>query len=97
MIDLLQRKAPSHHIPSPLLQDYRVVSPRLYHPRHKREVSSSLEEGLTTTTHLSHLTVAFTLGDDREVLLDLQLNRDLLPLGYFEKYHHKVRAGQVRR
>jgi hypothetical protein len=35
--------------------------------------------------------VAFTLGE-KDVVLDLQLNRDLLPQGYFEKYHHKVRS-----
>jgi hypothetical protein len=35
--------------------------------------------------------VAFTLGE-RDVVLDLQLNKDLLPQGYFEKYHHKVRS-----
>jgi len=45
--------------------------------------------------HLSHLTVAFTLGD-KDVLMDLQLNRDLLPQGYFEKYHHKVRNKHSR-
>jgi hypothetical protein len=76
-----------------------VISPRLYHARHKREISSSLEEDNSNSSssssnnnlHLSHLTVAFTLGE-RDVVLDLQLNRDLLPQGYFEKYHHKVRS-----
>jgi hypothetical protein len=37
--------------------------------------------------------VAFTLGE-RDVILDLQLNRDLLPQGYFEKYRHKVRRSK---
>ena len=41
---------------------------------------------------MSHLTVAFTVDEDKEMVLDLQLNRDLLPQGYFEKYHHQVRT-----
>jgi hypothetical protein len=74
-----------------LLQDYQLINPRLYHARHKREIASSRDDGGASGGHLSHLTVAFTLaGGEKEMILDLQLNRDLLPQGYFEKYHHKV-------
>ena len=71
------------------MQTHRVVSPRLLHGRHKREIpgtEDSQEEG----GHVHHLTVAWVL-DDQDVLLDLKLNRDLLPESYTEKYQHKVR------
>ena len=70
-------------------QTHRVVSPRLLHPRQKREISETrddTEEG----GHLHHLTVAWVL-DDKDVLMDLKLNRDLIPDSYTEKYQHEVR------
>ena len=74
-----------------ILQPPRVVvSPRLLHGRHKREIpgtEDSEEEG----GHVHHLTVAWS-QDDQDVLLDLKLNRDLLPESYTEKYQHQVRG-----
>merc|ERR1719410_371836 len=69
---------------------HRVVNPRLLHGRTKREIpgtEDSQEEG----GHVHHLTVAWVL-DDKDVLLDLKLNRDLLPESYREKYQHQGRA-----
>ena len=73
-----------------ILQAYRVVSPRLLHGRHKREISGT-EDSQEDGGHVHHLTVAWVL-DDKDVLLDLKLNRDLLPESYREKYQHKVGA-----
>ena len=72
------------------MQTHRVVNPRLLHGRTKREIpgtEDSQEEG----GHVHHLTVAWVL-DDQDVLLDLKLNRDLLPESYTEKYQHQVRG-----
>ena len=71
------------------MQAYRVVSPRLLHGRHKREIAGT-EDSQEDGGHVHHLTVAWVL-DDEDVLLDLKLNRDLLPESYTEKYQHKVR------
>ena len=64
-------------------QTHRVVSPRLLHPRHKREISETRDD-------LHHLTVPWVL-DDKDVLMDLKVNRDLIPDSYTEKYQHEVR------
>ena len=69
-------------------QSHKVINPQLYHGRHKREIASthsSEEEG----RHIHHLTVAWNI-DGQDYVLDLKLNRDLIPEHYFEKYHHQV-------
>ena len=65
-----------------------MISPRLYHGRHKRELESTRdkeEEG----RHVHHLTVGWVV-DHQDFVLDLKLNRELIPESYFEKYHHQV-------
>lgn len=67
----------------------RLISPRLYHARHKRELRHTRdleEEG----RHVHHLTVAWDIGDE-DFVLDLELNRDLIPDTYWQKYHNEVR------
>ena len=69
-------------------QSHKVINPQMYHGRHKREIASthsSEEEG----RHIHHLTVAWDV-DGQDFVLDLKLNRDLIPEHYFEKYHHQV-------
>ena len=73
-----------------MFQTPRVVSPRLVHGRHKREIPGT-EDREAEGGHVHHLTVAWVL-DDKDVLLDLKLNRDLLPESYTEKYQHQVRS-----
>ena len=71
-----------------LFQSHRVINPRIFHGRHKREIDSTHDrdgEG----GHVHHLTVAWNI-DDEDVVLDLKLNRDLIPDNYFEKYHKQV-------
>ena len=74
---------------TPLLQTHQLISPRLYHGRTKREVGSSLEEG-EEGGHAHHLTVAWVDKEGKEAVLDLQLNRDLIPEAYTQRYHHQV-------
>ena len=71
-----------------------MVSPRLIHGRHKREIShtkDSKEDG----GHVHDLTVAWVDMDDKDVMMDLKLNRDLLPESYKEKYQHKVNCPKI--
>ena len=65
-----------------------MIHPVLYNPRLKRSVSSShapQEDG----GHAHHLSMSYRLKG-KEVWLDLQLNKELIPQGYFEKHHYKV-------
>ena len=43
-----------------------------------------------TCSHVTHLTVAWDI-EGEDYVLDLKLNRDLIPDNYFEKYHHEVK------
>ena len=65
-----------------------MISPRMFHARHKREIDSTHSSG-EDGRHIHHLTVAWDL-DGEDYVLDLKLNRDLIPDNYFEKYHHQV-------
>ena len=38
---------------------------------------------------MHHLTVAWDI-EGEDYVLDLKLNRDLIPDNYFQKYHHEV-------
>jgi len=76
------------HLPTRDFHTHRLISPRLYHGRHKREIDSTQdheEEG----HHVHHLTVGWVV-DHEDFVLDLKLNRELIPESYFEKYHHQV-------
>jgi len=78
------------HLPARDFHSHRVISPRLYHGRHKREIDSTFdkqEEG----SHIQHLTVGWDV-DGQDFVLDLKLNRELIPDSYFEKYHHQGRS-----
>ncbi|KAK8395223.1 hypothetical protein O3P69_006145 [Scylla paramamosain] len=61
---------------------HEVVVPSLSHARTKRHLDSTIHED----GHVHDITLGFTL-DDQDILVDLQLNRDLLPKDYFEKYY----------
>jgi len=78
------------HLPTRDFHTHRLISPRLYHGRHKREIDSTQdheEEG----HHVHHLTVGWVV-DHEDFVLDLKLNRELIPESYFEKYHHQGRS-----
>jgi len=68
--------------------EHQLISPRLYHGRTKREVESSHSED--EGGHAHQLTVAWVDNNTgQDVLVDLNLNRDLIPESYMERYHHE--------
>uniref|UniRef100_A0A1S4GI55 Disintegrin and metalloproteinase domain-containing protein 12 n=1 Tax=Anopheles gambiae TaxID=7165 RepID=A0A1S4GI55_ANOGA len=68
--------------PSKEFSHYGRIVPQLRHGRHKRSLTNTREEnGL----HASHLTLSYTLNE-ADVILDLQLNKRLIPDGHFLSY-----------
>ena len=51
---------------------------------------SQLTVHVYSYSHVQHLTVAWDI-EGEDYVLDLKLNRDLIPDNYFEKYHHEVK------
>ena len=81
--------------PSPEFSSYFIIQPKVYHAREKREIDvenvspSIRSQNQTKAEEIDHLTVSFT-SRGKEYVVDLQLNRQLIPLNYFQKYHKKV-------
>ncbi|XP_054288556.1 disintegrin and metalloproteinase domain-containing protein 12 [Macrosteles quadrilineatus] len=71
-----------------------TVRPRLIHYREKRHISTTRTDK-NGVEHLHDVTVALDMNG-RDQLLDLRLNRELIPKGYFEK-HQKDGLYVVRR
>lgn len=63
--------------------NHRIITPKLTHFRTKRHIDSTRE----TDGHVHDITLGLNLGEE-DILVDLQLNRNLLPRDYFEKYYH---------
>ncbi|XP_008199895.2 disintegrin and metalloproteinase domain-containing protein 12 [Tribolium castaneum] len=61
---------------------HTLVKPRIYHGREKRQISTSKDEN--GPYHLDHLTISLPI-DGEDFLLDLTLNRQLIPKGFFRK------------
>ena len=86
------RKRRSRHLePSDQFSSHFVVEPRLFHGRSKREIATTRHDDVSLKRHLDHLTVTFDGEDERQFVLDLQLNRQLIPDNYFQKRHHQVK------
>ncbi|CAH0554467.1 unnamed protein product [Brassicogethes aeneus] len=64
---------------------YTLVKPRLHHGREKRQISSTKDEG---TEHLDHVTIKLDV-ENEEFILDLTLNKQLIPKGFFYRYQEK--------
>lgn len=62
---------------------HTLVTPHLTHTRTKRHITTTAHKD----GHVHDITLGINMGD-KDVLIDLQLNRDLLPKDYFEKYYH---------
>ncbi|XP_014230939.1 disintegrin and metalloproteinase domain-containing protein 33 isoform X2 [Trichogramma pretiosum] len=75
--------------PSSEFSEYSIVRPRVYHARSKREISSTKESDDNQHTEL--LSVGIEI-DGISRILDLKLNRDLIPVGYKERYQHEGRT-----
>jgi hypothetical protein len=58
--------------------------------RSKREIATTRSDDDTSQRHIDHLTVTFEGEDERQFVLDLQLNRQLIPDNYFQKTHKQV-------
>ena len=81
-----------HFDPSDQFSSHTVVEPRVFHGRSKREIASTRrDDDVSSKRHLDHLTVTFDGEDERQFILDLQLNRQLIPDNYFQKRHHQVK------
>ncbi|KAF5288635.1 hypothetical protein FQA39_LY15330 [Lamprigera yunnana] len=61
---------------------HTLVKLKIYHGREKRQISTTKEKN---GANLHHLHISYNI-DDKDYLLDLQLNRNLLPKGYFLRY-----------
>jgi hypothetical protein len=61
---------------------YSLVKPRMYHGRQKRKITTTKNEN--DLHHLDHLTVTLPI-DNEELVLDLTLNKQLIPEGFFRK------------
>ncbi|XP_031787102.1 uncharacterized protein LOC100118678 [Nasonia vitripennis] len=71
--------------PSADFSAHRIVRPRVYHGRSKREITSTRE---SDTDHTDVLSVGLELNGESRIL-DLRLNTDLIPAGYKERYQHQ--------
>ncbi|KAI4460525.1 adam a disintegrin and metalloprotease domain [Holotrichia oblita] len=60
-----------------------LIQPKIYHSRNKREITTTKNED--NSSHLDHVTLTYDL-DGQNYIIDLNLNRDLLPEGYFHRY-----------
>lgn len=71
--------------PSTDFSRHQIIRPKIYHARHKREISSTKENDIE---HVDVLSVHYEL-DGVERILDLRLNKDLIPYGYQQRHQHK--------
>uniref|UniRef100_A0A8D9DYB4 Disintegrin and metalloproteinase domain-containing protein 12 n=1 Tax=Cacopsylla melanoneura TaxID=428564 RepID=A0A8D9DYB4_9HEMI len=63
---------------------FSLVQPSYLHSRTKRQISST-KLNQDSTEHINHLAVKYSINNTLYIL-DLILNRDLLPASYFEKH-----------
>ncbi|XP_046382274.1 uncharacterized protein LOC124153219 [Ischnura elegans] len=70
--------------PSPDFSRHATFRPRFTHAREKRSVLGSARPG-EEGGHIHHLSVGFDV-DGKDYLLDLQLNRELIPKHYFQRH-----------
>ena len=74
---------------------YNAITPKIYNVKEKREIDinnihpKSKYRNNTVLENLNDITVTFMSGG-QEYIADLQLNHQLIPEGYFQKYHKKV-------
>jgi hypothetical protein len=76
---------PAERHPARDFSRHTLVKPRIYHGREKRQITTSKEEG---PYHLDHLTITLPVDGD-ELVLDLTLNKQLIPKGFFRKTQDK--------
>ncbi|XP_050532167.1 disintegrin and metalloproteinase domain-containing protein 28 [Daktulosphaira vitifoliae] len=70
---------------------YTLIEPKLIHTKHKREIHST-KTNPYELKHINDITLNFH-ENGKEYILDLRLNKDLIPAQYFEK--HQKNGSQV--
>lgn len=73
-------KSPAHDF-----SHHRVVRPTLYHAREKRELTTSR---INSGTHHPEVTISINI-DDKDYILDLRLNEDLVPDNHTVSYQNE--------
>ncbi|XP_014254247.1 disintegrin and metalloproteinase domain-containing protein 28 [Cimex lectularius] len=73
--------SPSHVHPSPQFSKHSVVRPKVFHGRDKRPLTTT-KAHKEKLEHVHDLTMSVLL-DGQEQILDLQLNRNLIPKDHF--------------
>ena len=73
---------------------FNVIQPQVYHVREKRELKTDnihpkRDNDSIPIENINDLILTFSSGGQKYVV-DLKLNHQLIPHGYFQKYHKKV-------
>ena len=73
---------------------FSIIEPIIYHVRDKRKkdvenIHLKLHNDSAVTENINDLVLTFSSGGQKYIV-DLQLNHQLIPYGYFQKYHKKV-------
>ena len=71
---------------------FSVIQPKVYHARNKREIkvdNINPKRDNDTIENIDDLILTFSSGG-QNYIVDLQLNHQLIPHGYFQKYHKEV-------
>ena len=86
----IRRKRNTNTNSVPEFSSYSVIQPKVYCVRKKREVDiQNLNRKSKSVENLNDLTVSFT-SRRQDYVIDLRLNHQLIPHGYFQKYHRQV-------
>ena len=91
----IRRKRSTDTNSAPEFSSHSIIQPKLYHVSDKHEVDiqnlNPKRENRKgkSVEDLNDLTVSFT-SRGQDYVIDLRLNHQLIPHGYFQKYHEKV-------
>lgn len=91
----IRRKRNSFTNSAPEFTSHFIIQPKVYHVREKREVDVQNvspkrdKRNGTIVENINDLMVSFK-SEGQEYVVDLQLNHQLIPRGYFQKYHKEV-------
>ena len=76
------------------LSKFSIIEPVIYHVREKREldvenIHPKEYNDTRVIENINDLILTFSSRGEKYII-DLQLNHQLIPYGYFQKYHKKV-------
>ena len=93
----IRRKRNSRTHAAPEFTKYHVIHPKVYHTVKKHEIDlkqanqKKKSQKDAQIQDLNDLTLKFQ-SEGQNFIIDLHLNHQLIPDGYFQKYHKEVRA-----